>query len=241
MQGNSRIIGTTPSCSESSSAELDADYIYVEEQVQQREQSVKEIEQELTDTENRKEGSEKEVHQEDQSFEITQLPSHHSLCEMPNSRVTIQHDKEPTYTDNNSSWIKPGRVITVSPQEGGDMSSRTMLVMAKSGDNALQCLSLCTHPEMTEDYYADSNFSGCHVPVFGRDANPREVKQPFKTQVIIALDKPSSKLPDECWINCEHVWTVRSIVNCCLEGKAMNFEELLPVFLATQRKLYQGL
>ena len=161
-----------------------------------------------------------------------------SKSSMQNDNVTIDHSKEQKleFSGNNSSILSPGRVITIDDSDI-HYSSRTMVVMAKSDEGALQCISLCSHPRVGPKDYP--NLSPAHLPVYSaKDDHIANTKEYFKTQVIIDFDDTDSTLIKSSWINCQHVWTVRSAVRCYIEGEIQNFKEVMRAFRTIQRKLY---
>lgn len=154
-----------------------------------------------------------------------------------NDNITVLHKKEPRHTSNNY-YQDPGRVITIFNGEEGQLSCRTMVVMARSDELSLQCVSLCPHPGMTQRDY--KKYSTSHVPVYAATGAPTNTAPEFKKSILIEFDSDNSKLLDSCLINCQHVWTIRTSVKYAQEGQVRNFEDLLEAFGEIQKKLYKG-
>jgi hypothetical protein len=153
-----------------------------------------------------------------------------------NDNITVLHKKEPRHTSNNY-YQEPGRVITIFNGEESHLSCRTMVVMTRSDELALQCVSLCPHPGMTQRDY--KKYSTSHVPVYATTGAPTETLPEFKKRIFIEFDSDNTKLLDSCLINCQHVWTIRTGVKYAEEGQVQNFKDLLEAFSYIQKKLYK--
>ena len=190
------------------------------------------------DVEVTKDGEGEEGDSDEDWLEMAHSSSRQSLPTMQNDNITVDHKGKPLkFTNNNFFTIDRGRVITVDDNDTFT-SCRTMVVMAKSEDGAFQCVSLCSHPGVGPKDY--QNLSASHLPVVsGRGNHQNIAKERFKTQAIISFDGDGSTLLDSSWINCQHVWTIRSSMRCYIEGEIENFKELLKAFRAIQDKLYR--
>jgi len=151
-------------------------------------------------------------------------------------RLTVRHRKEPRYISNNS-FKDPGSVITISDGEEGQLSYRTMVVMARSDELALQCVSLCPHPGINSRNC--HRYSTTHVPVYDAAGATAAMSSEFKKDIQIEFDSQNTRLLNHCLINCQHVWTIRTGVKYAEEGHVQNFNDLLDFFSEIQKKLYK--
>jgi len=174
--------------------------------------------------------------EEDEDSDWLNMASYNKPQTTINDNTTVRHKKVPGYASNN--WaIDPGQVITIFGGDEGHLSCRTMVVMARSEELALQCVSLCPHPGIAPHDY--KKYSTSHVPVYSVIGAPTDRVPEFKKRILIEFDSKNTTLDNDCFINCQHVWTIRSTVKYAQEGRVQNFKDLLEAFSEIQRKLYK--
>jgi hypothetical protein len=182
------------------------------------------------------EGGEKDdTEEDDDGLNMASSSSKYSQTTL-NDNKTVHH-KYSQQTTSHNNYMDPGQVITITSDRDMQLSGRTMVVMARSEENALQCVSLCIHPgKPSRDH---QKYVNSHVPVYASAAAPDTVPN-FKTKVVIDFDDENAVLDGSCFINCQHVWTIRSGVRYSVEGTVRDFKELLVAFGEIQTKFYRS-
>lgn len=164
---------------------------------------------------------------------------HHSYVDKPpHQDVAIQHIHCEPEASLQTDWIDSqliGRVIELSAEDT-HLHRRTMVVMAISKRvRFLQCLHICRHPEMLEN---SAEFYETHVAVVDTCTAEDVPTAPENTAVII--DQPEIyALRTHCYINYQHVWTVRRNVRFRNIGSVADFQTLKHDFREAQKRLYE--
>lgn len=156
----------------------------------------------------------------------------------PHQDVAIQHIHCEPEASLQTDWIDSqliGRVIELS-SEDAHLHRRTMVVMAIStGVRFLECLHICRHPEMLRN---SAEFYETHVAVVDKRTAGDVPTAPENTAVII--DQPEIyALRTHCYINYQHVWTVRRNVRFRNIGSVADFQTLKHNFREAQKRLYE--
>lgn len=151
--------------------------------------------------------------------------------------IILLSGQEPVSTRNWASQMKPGRFIMIADMER-TLYHRGMIVMAKSDDGSLQCVSLCHHPGL--DPTEKQEHLKTHVPVYPQ----RSGETSSKTTVIVSFQAGVEKMCDlreNCYINYQHVWTItiRSDVLLSPLGHVKGFAPVLDRFCEMQKDLYK--
>lgn len=151
--------------------------------------------------------------------------------------VAIQHIHCEPEASLQTDWTDShllGRVIELSGEDT-HLNRRTMVVMAVStGARFLQCLHICRHPETLKN---SAEFYETHVAVVEKRGH-ENLLVPGDTAVII--DHPETyALRNHCYINYQHVWTVRRDVGFRNIGLVDDYQRLKQKFREAQKVLYQ--
>lgn len=141
-----------------------------------------------------------------------------------------------------ADWIDAhlvGRVIEVSSKDS-NLHRRTMIVMAiSSGVKFLQCVLICRHPEMMGN---SLHFYKTHVEVFDEgsmDYLQQGITRNSISPVFVKIEDPRKyALRRNCYINYEHVWTVRREEMFRNIGVVEDFKRLRGFFGLAQRALH---
>ncbi|CAG8957419.1 hypothetical protein HYFRA_00011400 [Hymenoscyphus fraxineus] len=144
---------------------------------------------------------------------------------------------EPISLTNDHAFMEPGTIITISQEEEGNISGRSMIIMVKTTEGLFECLSICTHSDMSKRL--PPLIPIAHVPVHVKGNAPKDRKPDYKAYISIVLDSENSTLRENSLINCQHVWTVGRGVRFSVEGEVDNFKDLLAAFGNIQKKLYK--
>lgn len=154
----------------------------------------------------------------------------------PHQDVAIQHIHCEPEASLQTDWIDNqllGRVIELSAEDT-HLHRRTMVVMAIStGVKFLQCLHICRHPEMLRN---SAEFYETHVAVVEKS---RAEGLLIPGDVAVVIDRPEMyALRRHCYINYQHVWTVRRDVIFRNIGSVADFQGLKLNFREAQKRLY---
>lgn len=163
-----------------------------------------------------------------------QLPPY--LDRPPHQDVAIQHICYEPEASMQTDWIDNqllGRVIELSTD--CSLHRRTMVVMAVTTcARFLQGVHICRHPEILEN---SAEFHETHIAVVGR---PRGEEQPIQGKVAVVISHPEIyALRTYCYINPQHVWTVRRDVMFRNIGLVDDFQRLKEGFRDAQKRLYE--
>lgn len=155
----------------------------------------------------------------------------------PHQDVAVQHIHCEPEASLQTDWIDSqllGRVIELSAEDT-HLHRRTMVVMAIStGVRFLQCLHICRHPEMLRN---SAEFYETHVAVVEK-SGAEGLLIPGDAAVVI--DRPEMyALRRHCYINYQHVWTVRRDVIFRNIGSVADFQGLKHNFREVQKRLYE--
>lgn len=190
------------------------------------------------------------LHPRDEEGNLPRPPPHHpghrflSLAfpayvdRPPHQDVAIQHIHCEPEASLQTDWADSqltGRVIELSAADT-HLHRRTMVVMAIStGARFLQCLHICRHPEVLRN---SAGFYETHVAVVeGREAE--DLPAP-SGNAAVTIDQPEIyALRTHCYINYQHVWTVRRDVIFRNIGSVADFPRLKYNFREAQKRLYE--
>lgn len=155
----------------------------------------------------------------------------------PHQNVAIQHIQCEPEASLQTDWIDNqliGRVIELSAEDT-HLHRRTMVVMAIStGARFLQCLHICRHPETLGN---SAEFYETHAAVV-ENRGAEDLLIPGDVAVVI--DRPEMyALRRHCYINYQHVWTVRRDVIFRNIGSVADFQGLKLNFKEAQKRLYK--
>ncbi|CAG8977077.1 hypothetical protein HYALB_00005785 [Hymenoscyphus albidus] len=165
---------------------------------------------------------------------LSQNHSYRGTGAKPNGRISICHRTEPISLTNDHAFMEPGTIITISQEEEGNISGRSMIIMVKTTEGLFECLS---HSDMSKRL--PPLIPIAHVPVHVKGNAPEDRKPDYKAYISIVLDSENSTLRKNSLINCQHVWTVGRGVRFSVEGEVENFKDLLAAFGNIQKKLYK--
>lgn len=115
-----------------------------------------------------------------------------------------------------------------------------MVVMAISkAIKFLQCVLICRHPEMSRQ---SSDFYETHVAVVDKRKSNfiyHGLVQHDQTPVGIIIEDPGKyALREHCYINIQHIWTVRRETMFRNIGEIDDFKRLKEDFWEAQKMLY---
>lgn len=155
----------------------------------------------------------------------------------PHQDVAIQHVYCEPEASLQTDWIDShllGRVIELSAEDT-HLHRRTMVVMAVStGAKFLQCLHICRHPEMLKN---SAEFYETHVAVVEKREHETML---VPGDMAVIIDHPEMyALRNHCYINYQHVWTVRRDVRFRNIGLVDDYQRLKQNFREAQKVLYQ--
>lgn len=161
----------------------------------------------------------------------------------PHQDVAIQHIHCEPEASLQTDWADSqltGRVIELSAADT-HLHRRTMVVMAVStGARFLQCLHICRHPEVLRN---SARFYETHVAVVeGRREAEEDLPaaRPSGGGAAVTIDQPEMyALRTHCYINYQHVWTVRRDVIFRNIGSVADFPRLKSSFREAQKRLYE--
>lgn len=194
-----------------------------------------EVEQQNDEVDKEEDEENQDAEADDEDSDWLNMSSSKQSQTTTNDNVTVRHKRPPRHTSNNY-YQDPGSVITIFDGEEGHLSCRTMVVMARSEEGSLECVSLCPHPNITQAH--QKKYWTSHVPVCDATGVPTDTAPEFKKTIRIQFSLNTTLLP-ECFINCQHVWTIRNGVKYAEEGTVQNFNDLLEAFGDIQKKLYR--
>jgi hypothetical protein len=175
--------------------------------------------------------------EEDSEDEDLEMPRQGSVSKADETIILLR-DQDPPSTSNWPLQVSPGRFVMITDNDR-TLYHRAMIVMAKSADSTLQCVSLCHHPGLVPKDLR--KFRKTHMAVSAQQGSNQPATSSTDTVVVTFQDDvlDTCRLRENCWINCQHVWTIRSDVLLSLLGHVDDFTPLLTKFCEIQESLYK--